>query len=449
MPRILECPAAKARLNPPVPSRSPDLDIVRAVVQEVEEAPTPSEAVEIVELLDDDPGTQEQRVHLVSIGVRWTNNQAIQDFGHLVECDLQQLDDPGRDRSLQSHLGYHPDTVSRLIGNMEFMQPFFDALFEALQHQQSTIRFTCASGRHRSVVAVHLAQAVLRGIVSRSNISIQHASRSHWGRLCNLQCAECYNFVHHPPAPYMRAVADIREDLLQALRGYMDRCRARMPVVQAVRYQQLPACSPCQACTACAGTISSASTSPSTCAMEKIKRFGIRCATILNLLQNNTQQISVLQLSKCATKGWSGFLHSPFLNWDKNRIRSSHAVGAGFQSPHPYPSIGSKTTCPLRKFGVDRPSYWDKKLKSFFTWSLLHNHSYCKVQGSNFPLIDGMGFCRFQHCPLAPAYECRCLAQPRRVQYGVATDDQDDHAWGNCGTLPGHTRGFGLLFGIS
>ena len=40
VPRILERPTAKARLNPPVPSRSPDLDLARAVVQQVEEAPT-------------------------------------------------------------------------------------------------------------------------------------------------------------------------------------------------------------------------------------------------------------------------------------------------------------------------------------------------------------------------------------------------------------------------
>ena len=150
VPHILERPAAKARLNQPMPSRSPDLDIARAVANEVVEVPSSPEPIEIVELIDDDPGTQEQQVHLVSIGVRWNNSQVVRVSGHLVECDLPDIDDPGRDRSLQSHLGYHPDNVSRLISNMDFMQPFFDALFEALQHQQSTIRFTCASGRHRS-----------------------------------------------------------------------------------------------------------------------------------------------------------------------------------------------------------------------------------------------------------------------------------------------------------
>ena len=431
VPRILERPAAKARLNPPVPSRSPGLDIVRAVVQEVEEAPTPPEPVEIVELLEDDPGTQEQQVHLVSVGVRWT--------------DLQQIDDPGRDRSLQSHLGYHPDTVSRLISNMEFMQPFFDALFEALQHPQSTIRFTCASGRHRSVVAVHLAQAVLRGIVSHSNISIQHASRSHWGRLCNLQCAECYNFVHHPPALYMRAVADIREDLLQALRGYMDRCRACMLVARAVRCQELQACSPYQACTACAGTISNTSTSPSTCAMQKIKRFGISCAAISSFLQNTTQQISVLQPSQCATTGWTVFLLSPFLNKDKNWTRSCIAIITFFRNPHPHPSLGSRTTCPLRKYDLDRSSYWGKVFKSFFTWSLLHNESCYNVEGSKCPLMDRLGFSQHKHCPLAPTNECRRLIQPRRAQLGAAIADQDGYECGNCGIFRGHTKRFGFL----
>ena len=290
VPRILERPSAKARVSQPTPSRSPDLDLARAVMDEPIEAPDSPEPVEIVELLENDPGTQEQQVQLISIGVRWEDNQAVQVLGHLVVCDLQNIEDPGRDRSLQGHLGYHPDTVSRLIANMEFMQPFFDALYEALQHRQSTIRFTCTSGRHRSVVAVHLAKDVLRGIVSYNNISIQHASRGHWGRLCNIQCAECYNFVNHPPAPYLRAVADIREDLLQALRGYMHRCRPCMLLAQGNCHAGMHDCPPCLARITCAGTISNPCTSPSTCAVGKIKRVKNVTKTNSTLLQHIAQQ---------------------------------------------------------------------------------------------------------------------------------------------------------------
>ena len=447
VPRILERPTAKARLNSPVPSRSPDLDLARAVVQQVEEAPTPTEAVEIVELLEDDPGTQEQQVHLVSVGARWNDNQAIQDFGRMVECDLRLVEDPGRDRSLQSHLGFHPDTVSRMIANMEFLQPFFDAFFEALQHPQSTIRFTCASGRHRSVVAVHLAQAVLRGIVSQSNMSIQHASRSHWAGLCNQQCAECYNFVHYPPAPYMRAVADIREDLLQALRGYMHRGSACMLFVPDVRYQALQTCSQCQTSAACAGTMSNISTTPSTCAMEKINRFEFKCAAISALLQSSAQQISVLQPSKCTTKGWQVFLHSPFLNPGKSRNWFSDAIEAVFRGPHPYPSLGSGIACPLRKSALERSSYWDKVFARFFTWPLLHSQSCYSAERSTFPLVDGLGFFPTQRFPLAPTTDCHCLMQPRKAQVGVDDADPDGHVCGNYGIHPGRTKGIAFLYG--
>ena len=444
VPYILERPAAKARLNPPMPSRSPDLDIVRAVVEEVEEMPTPPEPVEIVELLEDDPGIQEQQVHLVSVGIRWTNNQVVRDFGHLVECDLQNIDDPGRDRSLQAHLGYHPDTVSRLIGNMEFMQPFFDALFEALQHPQSTIRFTCASGRHRSVVAVHLAQAVLRGIVSNSNISVQHASRRRWGGLCNLQCAECYNFVYHPPAPYMRAVADIREDLLQALRGYMDRCRACMPTTQAVCCQTMPACLPYQTCQACAGPISNPSTSPSTCDMGKIKRFAVIFEAISSFLHNTTQQILVLQANKCAHAGGIAFIPSPFLNKDGTFTRSYVAMNAFLRSPCPF-LVRSKA-CPLRKNVLDPASYWDELFKRFFIWSLFHTEGCQSVKGSTSPGQVPLGFSQHKLCSLALTNKYLCPLQPRREQIEVATPNQDGCGCGNCGILQGHNGGFSFLY---
>ena len=473
VPQILERPAAKARLVRPRPTRSPDLDLMQAIAHEVAEAPPSTESVEIVEFLDNDPGTQEQWIQLVSIGSRWNNNRPVQVTGHLVECDLQEIDDPGRDRSLQAHLGYHPDTMSRLMGNIDFTQPLFDALFEALQHQQSTIRFTCASGRHRSVGAVHLAQAVLRGIVSNSHISIQHASRNHWGNLCNLSCAECYHFVHHPPAPYLRAIAVIREDLLQALRGYMDRSDACRLGLQATCCRCLKTCTPCSACITCAGTVIEPSTSPSTGAMENIKMSQNILATTFTILQQTSQQISSSQSSKCVTngrcndfrcpfpdrvqkflgtrcaaKGWNRFPHNPLMKWDRDIIRSSLIYGTSFVSPCPCPSVDSHTACPLRKFGLDQTRYWERKVQSIFIWPLLHNHKYCQLKGCTFPFFNEIGVTPSPTCSPTLTGRRNRLAQPRTAQYGWTNVVPDGHANGNRGPLSGRTKGLGLHIGI-
>ena len=435
VPQILERPAAKARLAQPRPSRSPDLDLAQAVADEATPSPEP---VEIVELLGDDPGTQEQRVHLVSIGSRWNNNQLAQVSGHLVECDLQDIDDPGRDRSLQAHLGYHPDTVSRLLGNMDFMQPLFDALFEALQHQQSTVRFTCASGRHRSVVAVHLAQAVLRAIVSNSNVSIQHASRNHWRNLCNLRCAECYNFVHRPPAPYLRAVAEIREDLLQALRGYMDRCDACMLGLQATCCRDLRTCPPCHACTACAGTISDPSTSPPTCAMENIKMFEIIFATNFSFLQQTTQQFFRSQSSKCVTiRRCIDFMcPSPdrgekFLGTHANTFNILCKLS---------PFTVSVPAWPLRKSEMVQPSCWDMLFKHFYTWPLLHSESSSNIMGFAYLLTARSESPHNSQHPFVPSCCCPCLMQPRRARIMAANVGQHRRDLGTHGAIRGRHK---------
>ena len=447
VPQILERPAAKARLAQPRPSRSPDLDLASAVSVEAAEAPPSPEPVEIVELLDDDPGTQEQRVHLVSIGSRWNNNPDVQVSGHLVECDLRDVDDPGRNRALQAHLGYHPDTMSRMIASMDFMQPVFDALFEALQHQRSTIRFTCASGRHRSVAAVHLAQAVLRGIVSNSSISIQHVSRHRWGNLCNLRCAECYNFVHSPPAPYLRAVAEIREDLLKALRGYMDRCDACLLNLQDTSCRDLQTCSPCRICKACAGTISDPSTSPSTCAMEKIKMFEILFATNLSLLQQAEQQISTSQPSKCTTVRWCSNLVCPFPCRDKTLL--GIRVFNFWCKPPSY--IVIIPACPLRKCEMVPPSYWDMLFKHLCNWPSLGNGSCSCIRVYDCLWTERykpQGGC--QHllassccgpCPMQPRRDQNMVAKPHGRDFGTRGIDR-----GHCERVGFHNLFFMYLF---
>ena len=459
VPQILERPTAKARLAQPRPSRSPDLDLAQTISSEAAEAPPSPEPVEIVELLHDDPGTQEQRVHLVSFGSRWNNNPVVQVSGHLVECDLQTVDDPGRDRSLQAHLGYHPDTVSRMLGNMDFTQPLFDALFEALQHQQSTIRFTCASGRHRSVAAVHLAQAVLRGIVSSSNISIQHVSQHHWGNLCHLRCAECYNFVHRPPVPYLRAVAVIREDLLQALRGYMDRSDACMLNLRDTCCRALQTCSPCRLCTACAGTTSDPSTSPSTCAMENIKMFENIFSANFSLFQQTAQQISKSQPSKCTTIRWCSNLGCPFPDKD-TKFLGTHAF-TFWCKPFSYLVrshakwvicmqnlcllFASELSCSPRKCELDPPSSWIQMLQSSFTWSSRRDAKCCNAMGSICPVgftfklcLDPLHQCVFAH-------NCPPPLQPRKTMLGDGRTEQDGHDHGNCGLLQGLCTGLGLF----
>ena len=434
VPRILQRPAAKARVSQPVPSRSPDLDLAEAVRDEPVEVPDSPEPVEIVELLENHPGTQEQQVQLVSIGLRWRDNQAVQVLGHLVVCNLQDIEDPGRDRALQGHLGYHPDTVSRLIANMEFMQPFFDALYEALQHRQSTVRFTCTSGRHRSVAAVHLAKHVLRGIVSYSNISIQHASRGHWGGLCNMQCAECYDFVNHPPAPYLRAVATIREDLLQALRGYMHRCSPCMPIPQHT-------CPPCPQRATCAGAFSNSSTSPSTCAVGKIKPGKNVQETNFAFLQHKFQQFSAQHLKFCTSQTCSGFGPGPFLFLDRSFKGCS--ILKFFPEQEPSSLIVHKLTCPPRRFKSDQPSSWVTLLQSSCHLCCQKKAKYPHNGRCTYPLRTVF---RLSQDPLSQCilvHSCCCTLQPRRTTVGNAVANTSGRKHGNYGVSPGIREGLG------
>ena len=458
VPQILERPTAKARLAQPRPSRSPDLDLVQTVSSEAAEAPPSPEPVEIVELLHDDPGTQEQRVHLVSFGSRWNNNPVVQVSGHLVECDLRTVDDPGRDRSLQAHLGYHPDTVSRMLGNMILCSL---GLMPSSRHC-STSRVPYVSPVPPEDIGAWLqctSRKQSSGIVSSSNISIQHASRHRWGNLCHLRCAECYNFVHRPPAPYLRAVAVIREGLLQALRGYMDRSDACMLNLRDTCCRDLQTCSPCRLCTACAGTISDPSTSPSTCAMENIKMFEIIFAANFSVLQQTAQQISKSQPSKCTTIRWCIDLGCPLPDRDKkflgahaftfwckpfSYLMRSHATWVIFMQNLCLP-FASELSCSPRKCELDRPSSWIKMLQSSFTWSSRKNAKCHNTMGSICPV--GFTFKLYQD-PLHQrvlVHNCHPPLQPRKTMLGDGRTEQDGHDHGNCGLLQGLCTGLGLF----
>ena len=149
--------------------------------------------------------------------------------GHEVWCDLRDVANPERDRRLQAHLGFHPLNIQNLMVNETFMNKLFHAMREALENRVSKIRFICQSGRHRSVAAAYLAHLILAGIVGNDRIAVRHASNGHWHNICNMQCNQCWNFVHNPPVEFHRALAEIRHDLQQQCQPYMlaacDACR--------------------------------------------------------------------------------------------------------------------------------------------------------------------------------------------------------------------------------
>ena len=210
-------------VSSPKPSAAPPV-VPRAINLEEDEAPHDSTAAVVI------PDEPDYNILLISEGIRFRNNRTFPFEGHEVWCDLRDVENPERDRRLQSHLGYHPLNIQNLMVNEVFMRKLFDAMREALLNRVSKVRFVCHSGRHRSVAATHLAHLILAGIVGDDRIAVRHASSGHWRNICQLQCDQCWNFVHNPPAEFHRALDEIRQDLLQNCQAYMiaacDACAA-------------------------------------------------------------------------------------------------------------------------------------------------------------------------------------------------------------------------------
>ena len=202
-------------VSSPKPSAAPPV-VPRALDLEDDEAPQNSTAAVVV--VPDEP---DYNILLISEGVRFRDNSAFPFQGHKVWCDLRDVENPERDRRLQAHLGYHPLNIQNLMVNEVFMRKLFDAMREALLNRVSKVRFVCHSGRHRSVAATHLAHLILAGIVGNDSVAVRHASSGHWRNICQLQCDQCWNFVHNPPAEFHRALDEIRRDLLQNCQSYM------------------------------------------------------------------------------------------------------------------------------------------------------------------------------------------------------------------------------------
>ena len=206
----------------PKPSAAPPV-LPQAIDLEEDEA-SQGNVVDAIET----PEEPEYNILVVSEGIRYRDNHVYPFQGHQVWCDLRDVANPERDRRLQAHLGYHPLNIQSLMVNETFMRKLFDAMREALVNRVSKIRFVCHSGRHRSVAAAYLAHLILAGIVGNDRIAVQHASSGHWHNVCHLQCSQCWNFVHHPPVQFHRALAEIRRDLQQQCQPHMlDACDAR------------------------------------------------------------------------------------------------------------------------------------------------------------------------------------------------------------------------------
>ena len=205
----------------PVPVSSPKPSAALAVVPralDLEEDEAPQNNTAAVVVVPDEP---DYNILLISEGIRFRDNGAFPFQGHEVWCDLRDVANPERDRRLQAHLGYHPLNIQNLMVNEVFMRKLFEAMREALLNRVSKVRFVCHSGRHRSVAATHLAHLILAGIVGNDNIAVRHASSGHWRNICHLQCDQCWNFAHNPPAEFHRALDEIRRDLLQNCQSYM------------------------------------------------------------------------------------------------------------------------------------------------------------------------------------------------------------------------------------
>ena len=136
------------------------------------------------------------------------------------------------------------------------------------------------------------------------------------------------------------------------------------------------------------------------CLRSKFKLFATHSATSFKVTA-----------SKCLTIGWHFVIFSPFPNKDKNFL-GSYATTTTFLRKF-YSFTASRPACPLRKCEMVRPSYWDMPFKHFYSWPLLHNESYCNVEGCAYLLGIKLRFPQDNQRPFAPFNNCPCLMQPR------------------------------------
>ena len=144
--------------------------------------------------------------------------------------DLQHIYDPGLDRSLLAHLGWHTETARRLSAKPDFTKAVKDGFMNCLRLPAAVLVFQCKSGRHRSTFASKVAQDLAAILLPNHRVEVRHLARHSWAETtCAGQCQECNVLFHNPPRPYLRYVQQLAEELRTQMRqDYTDRCTAAL-----------------------------------------------------------------------------------------------------------------------------------------------------------------------------------------------------------------------------
>ena len=226
-------PTPKRRPRPPTPpigpSRAPRLAASGPLLIEVEgeaESAADNESVRQAGPATPAPLLDSLRdLWICSVGARFPceiPNEA--KYRQRIVCDVRHVADPQRDHRLGSHLGFHPDTLRRMLQLPEFREAVKAAILQLDGHNRALLVLKCAAGRHRSVAGVVLAEAAIRHLAPAATIHVAHLASHRWGdSTCNGLCHNC-SWRERSRDPFHHQFALLMNEFVQFCRAYMSDC---------------------------------------------------------------------------------------------------------------------------------------------------------------------------------------------------------------------------------
>ena len=226
-------PKFPARPRPPTPparpSRAPHVVDVDNI-PEIPEAASGSASSGTAELPKATVGEPRRQIKLKELFIisRGTRPEAVQLTRRPPELQdpnwdtilksLHKVDNPQRDKTLQSHIGISRTMILQLVQLPSMREAVLKAASQALHSERAIVIFECSQGRHRSVAAAGILYQILQPLIPR--MKLLHASSKNWKGACGGQCPEC---KRGPSQEFHDEVDVLRNALLAQLeRDYME-----------------------------------------------------------------------------------------------------------------------------------------------------------------------------------------------------------------------------------
>ena len=226
-------PKFPARPRPPTPparpSRAPHVVDVDNI-PEIPEAASGSASSGTAELPKATVGGPRRQIKLKELFIisRGTRPEAVQLTRRPPELQdpkwdtilksLHKVDNPQRDKTLQSHIGINRTMILQLVQLPSMREAVLKAASQALHSESAIVIFECSQGRHRSVAAAGILYQILQPLVP--TMKLLHASSKNWKGTCGGQCPEC---KRGPSQEFHDEVDVLRNALLAQLeRDYME-----------------------------------------------------------------------------------------------------------------------------------------------------------------------------------------------------------------------------------